>query len=57
VGKDEIVVENYDLSMSKYKEDVFEEVIYDKPAVILERLKSIESEIDVELAELEEMLG
>lgn len=28
----------FDLSLSRYKEDVFEEVQYDKPAVILERL-------------------
>ena len=29
---------NYDLSLSRYKEDVFEEVEYEAPAVILERL-------------------
>jgi type I restriction enzyme M protein len=29
---------NYDLSLSRYKEDVFEEVKYEKPGVILERL-------------------
>ncbi|MBN2801725.1 MAG: N-6 DNA methylase [Deltaproteobacteria bacterium] len=29
---------NYDLSLSRYKEDVFEEVEYEKPAVILEKL-------------------
>lgn len=29
---------NYDLSLSRYKEDVFEEVEYEKPGVILERL-------------------
>lgn len=57
VPKDEIVAENYDLSMSKYKEDVFEEVVYEKPAVILAKLKSMENEINTELAELEGMLG
>jgi type I restriction enzyme M protein len=29
---------NYDLSLSRYKEDVFEEVEYEKPGVILEKL-------------------
>jgi type I restriction enzyme M protein len=57
VPKGEIVAENYDLSMSKYKEDVFEEIVYEKPAVILAKLKTITSEIDKELNELEGMLG
>ncbi len=30
--------EGYDLSLSRYKQDVFEEVHYDAPGVILERL-------------------
>lgn len=33
---------NYDLSLSRYKEDVFEEVMYEKPGVILERLLAAE---------------
>jgi type I restriction enzyme M protein len=57
VPKDEIIAENYDLSMSRYKEDVFEEVRYEKPGVILAKLKSMEKEIDEELSELEGMLG
>lgn len=57
VPKAEIVAENYDLSMSRYKEDVFEEIEYEKPAVILSKLKTIEIEINQELNELEEMLG
>lgn len=56
VPKAEIVEEGYDLSMSKYKEDVFEEVEYEKPAVILARLKTMEGEINEELSELEGML-
>ncbi|GMA98825.1 type I restriction-modification system subunit M [Pelosinus sp. IPA-1] len=57
VPKDEIVAENYDLSMSKYKEDVFEEVVYEKPNMILAKLKAMENEINQELAEFEGMLG
>lgn len=42
---------NFDLSLSRYKEDVFEEVNYDAPSVILERL--IQAEVgDVDEAEL-----
>ncbi len=71
VPKSEIVAENYDLSMSKYKEDVFEEVVYEKPAVILEKLiadeigenisdndlAKIDGGIVKELMELRRMLG
>ncbi|MDA3941723.1 MAG: N-6 DNA methylase [Spirochaetia bacterium] len=57
VSKKEIVEENYDLSISRYKEDVFEEIVYEKPGVILGKLKAIEGEIDAELSELEGMLG
>lgn len=39
----DIEAEGYDLSLSRYKEDVFEETVYDKPAYILERL--IEEEV------------
>ncbi|CNL35717.1 type I restriction-modification system subunit M [Yersinia frederiksenii] len=42
---------NFDLSLSRYKEDVFEEVNYDAPGVILDRL--IQTEVgDVDEAEL-----
>jgi type I restriction enzyme M protein len=57
VAKDKIVAENYDLSMSKYKEDVFEDVVYEKPDVILGKLKVLEREIEKEMGELEGMLG
>jgi type I restriction enzyme M protein len=57
VPKKEVVAEKYDLSMSRYKVDVFEDVVYEKPTVILTNLKEMESEINKELSELEEMLG
>lgn len=42
---------NYDLSLSRYKQDVFEEVHYDAPGMILDRL--IQAEVgDVDEAEL-----
>ena len=57
VPKGEIVGENYDLSISRYKEDVFEEIEYDAPGVILKKLKSIEGEIEGEFEELDTLLG
>jgi type I restriction enzyme M protein len=38
VPRKEIEAEGYDLSLSRYKEDVFEEIEYDAPGEILERL-------------------
>jgi len=38
VPRKDIEAEDYDLSLSRYKEDVFEEVNYEAPAVILDRL-------------------
>jgi type I restriction enzyme M protein len=56
VSKNDIITEGYDLSISKYKEDVYEEVRYDKPSVVMARLKKIEAEIAAELKELEGMI-
>ena len=38
VPRQEIVDEKYDLSLSRYKEEVFEEIEYEKPAVILQQV-------------------
>jgi type I restriction enzyme M protein len=57
VSKKEIVTQKYDLSMSRYKEEVFEEIVYEKPEVILAKLRDIEREISKDLAELEGLLG
>ena len=47
---------NFDLSLSRYKVDVFEEVHYDAPGVILDRL--IQAEVgDVDEAELTKVSG
>jgi len=51
VPRSDIEAEAYDLSLSRYKEDVFEEMYYDAPVEILERL--IQAEVgDVDAAEL-----
>lgn len=56
VGKDEIKDNKYDLSLNRYKEQVYEAEEYDPPKVILARLKELESEIQKDLDELEGML-
>lgn len=57
VPKDEISDEKYDLSMSRYKEEVYEEIEYEKPEVLLAKLKTMEDEIKNELDELEGLLS
>tara|TARA_R110002095_G_scaffold172885_1_gene150275 strand:+ start:50 stop:1573 length:1524 start_codon:yes stop_codon:yes gene_type:complete len=53
----EIREANYDLSLSRYQERVYEEQEYDPPKEILARMKALNAEIHQELAALEEMLG
>jgi type I restriction enzyme M protein len=57
VPKAEIAENKYDLSLSRYKEIVHEQVKYDPPKEILARLKKLEAEITSDLEELEAMLG
>ncbi|BHH85779.1 hypothetical protein LA52FAK_40680 [Desulforhopalus sp. 52FAK] len=67
----EIVKKKYDLSFNRYKEEVFEEIIYEEPEVILQKLidsevgediddeilKKIEGGIVKELLALKELVG
>jgi len=70
VPRSEIEENNFDLSLSRYKQDVFAEVHYDPPAEILQRLiqaevgdisdkdlAKVQSGIVRELLELKRMLG
>ena len=56
VPKQEIIANDYDLSLSKYKQEVYEEVTYLKPKVIFETLESIEANISNGLKELKELI-
>lgn len=56
VPVEEIRENNYDLSINKYKEIEYEEVVYDESKVILERVKKLEEEISHGLKELERMI-
>lgn len=57
VPVEEIRENGYDLSINKYKEIEYEEVVYDEPKVILERVKVLEEEIVEDINELEELLS
>ncbi|MDO9339704.1 MAG: N-6 DNA methylase [Bacteroidales bacterium] len=56
VPKKEIEANDYDLSISKYKEDVYEEVVYEKPDLIFGKLEIMEGDIKKGLAELKELM-
>lgn len=56
VPKKEIVEKEYDLSISKYKEEVYEELVFESPSIILAKLDSIETQIQESLAALKELV-
>ncbi len=56
VSREELVENDYDLSLNRYKEDVYDEVEYEEPGVILERLEKIEGEIQKEIIDLKSIL-
>jgi type I restriction enzyme M protein len=56
VPKTEIVANDYDLSLNRYKEVEHQATEYDSPKVILERLAALEAEIAKGRKELEGML-
>nr|WP_187354462.1 class I SAM-dependent DNA methyltransferase [Dietzia aerolata] len=57
VPKTDIVTQDYDLSINRYKEIVFEEVETRDPLEIIAELESLEVEIQQGLAELKAMLS
>lgn len=56
VPKDEIKGNGYDLSINRYKEIEYQEVKYEPPKVILQKLRDLEYEIRADLDALEELL-
>ena len=57
VPKAEITGNDYDLSISRYKEVDYEALEYDPPVVIMERLAALETDIAKGFAELKGLLG
>ncbi|PWY54607.1 DNA methyltransferase [Legionella qingyii] len=56
VDKKDIATNKYDLSINRYKEVEYEEVAYDAPQVILDKLDDLELDIQRDLKELRGML-
>jgi len=57
VPKADLVAQNYDLSINRYKQQVYEAEQHEDPREILKRLIALEADIQRELQELEGMLG
>lgn len=57
VPKEEIVNNDYDLSINKYKEIVYEKVEYDPPEVIIARIEELSKSIAEKMEELKVMLN
>ena len=56
VPKDEIVANDYDLSINKYKQTEYKPVEYPPTSEILANIKALEAEIKTAIDELEKML-
>ncbi len=56
VPKADVAAQGYDLSINRYKEVVHEAVEHDHPLDILAKLKQLEVEIQIDMAELEGLL-
>ena len=57
VSKADLVSQNYDLSINRYKQTVYVAEKYDNPRDILKRMSVLETEIQKDLAELDGLLG
>lgn len=57
ISKSEIVENNYDLSISKYQTQVFDQTEYKEPALIFEELEELEATIQGELKTLKDMIA
>ena len=57
VPKADIVANDYDLSINRYKEIVYEEVVYEKPQTLIADIKAIDQKRLEAMKELEKMLS
>ncbi len=57
VPRKEIEANDYDLSLNKYTKQVYEEITYEEPIVILEKLSGLETEITAGIEELKTLLS
>lgn len=56
VSFDEIKDNDWDLSINRYKEIIYEEIEYDAPAAIIDAIETLDKERNQALATLKEML-
>ena len=56
VPVEEIIENDYDLSISKYKEIEYEEVVYEEPEVIMGRIEKLEKGIVEGIGELKKVV-
>ena len=56
IPKKEIVKKGYDLSINRYKEIEYDEVEYEDPKVIIQRIKELEQQILDGLNDIERMV-
>ncbi len=56
VPKQEIVDNDYDLSINKYKKTVYVPIEYPPSSEILDSIEALEAQIQTEMAELRELL-
>ena len=57
VPKADVAANDYDLSINRYKEVVYDEIEYQAPAEILDELTRLEEEIQKGIEELKAILG
>ena len=57
VDKSAIEANDYDLSINRYKETVYEKVVYDAPGVIMTRLDELSLDIASKMEELRGLIG
>lgn len=57
VPAEEIKANNYDLSISRYKEIEYQETEYEKPEIIIEKIEELEGKILENIADLKELLS
>lgn len=57
IPKSEIVTNDYDLSINRYKEIVYDKVVYEKPQTLIADIKALDQKRLEAMKELEKMLG
>src|SRR5699024_11872974 len=56
VPEEEIRENGYDLSINRYKEIVYDEVEYDEPEMIIEKIRKLEEDILLGIEEIEKLV-